>query len=77
MLKVLGFSAPAGANVLQSTFAYESTVKRWPRILTGIIDDLNKNFDACEGEKLAEAKKLISDLAALVNTVHLGLAKSG
>jgi hypothetical protein len=55
----------------QSTFAYESTVKRWPRILTGIIDDLNKNFDACEGDKLSEAKKLISDIAALVNMLDL------
>lgn len=27
----------------KSSFAYESAVKRWPTILTGVIDTLNRN----------------------------------
>jgi hypothetical protein len=49
----------------KTTFAYESAVKRWPRILTQIIDEINQLFDSCEGEELAEAKSLINAIAAL------------
>lgn len=50
----------------KETFAYESAVKRWPRILTQIIDELNQNFDSCDSEgQLAEAKALINAIAAL------------
>ena len=49
----------------KSTFAYESTTKRWPRILTQIIDELNSHFDTCDGDKLKEAKQLINDIGIL------------
>lgn len=34
--------------------------------LLQIIDEVNSLFDSCDAEKLTEAKKLISDVAALV-----------
>lgn len=41
----------------KETFAYESAVKRWPRILTQVVDELNQNFDSCSStEALSEAK---------------------
>lgn len=59
----------------KSTFAYESTVKRWPRILTQVIDNLNSSFDQFGGTKLAEAKMLINDIAALVAIRSSGSAE--
>ena len=53
----------------KSTFAYESTTKRWPRILTQQIDELNGSFDSPDvsgnPDKLKEAKELINQIANL------------
>ncbi|ORY72884.1 DUF89-domain-containing protein [Leucosporidium creatinivorum] len=54
----------------KTSFAYESTVKRWPTILTGIIDELariNGSLLAPEDDdKVKESKELISKLAELI-----------
>ena len=65
----MDYSPPAYSASDKSTSAYESTVKRWPRILTQVIDELNAAFDECDGPKLAEAKILINSIAALVGMV--------
>ncbi|SGY19843.1 BQ5605_C017g08345 [Microbotryum silenes-dioicae] len=53
-----------------TSFAYESTVKRWPTILTGVIDELSKlNGHLLQPQdegKLKESKVLINDIAGLI-----------
>lgn len=41
------------------------TTKRWPRIITQVIDDINSTFDSCGADKVTEGKQLINDIAAL------------
>ncbi|KAG0147394.1 hypothetical protein CROQUDRAFT_76605 [Cronartium quercuum f. sp. fusiforme G11] len=54
-----------------TTFAYESTIRRWPMILTNIIDRIvnvnNLLLDAgpSEAEKLKEGKQIISQISQL------------
>ncbi|BGP57978.1 hypothetical protein JCM8202_001932 [Rhodotorula sphaerocarpa] len=56
----------------EKSFAYESTVKRWPVILTGIVDELaslngsNSAGTEDERERLAEGKQLIQDISGLI-----------
>lgn len=55
-----------------TSFAYESTVKRWPTIITSIIDSLaslnglNQVKTPEHVAKLAESKGIIRDLAGLI-----------
>ncbi|GAA5999275.1 hypothetical protein JCM5350_004977 [Sporobolomyces pararoseus] len=57
-----------------SSFAYESTKTRWPKILTGIVDELSKlngelsqsNEEEVDKEKLKEGKELIEKLSGLI-----------
>lgn len=54
-----------------NTFAYESTVKRWPMILTNVIDRIvninNSLLDSgsSQAEKLREGKSIISQISEL------------
>ncbi|GAA6008339.1 hypothetical protein JCM11491_004440 [Sporobolomyces phaffii] len=55
------------------SFAYESTKTRWPKILTGVVDELSKLNSAlsrdstAEGQaKLAEGKRVIERLSGLI-----------
>ncbi|KAK4701394.1 damage-control phosphatase, subfamily III, partial [Phenoliferia sp. Uapishka_3] len=54
----------------ETSFAYESTVKRWPTILTGVIDQLatlNGNLlGEDDKDKLAESKEIIQSIAGLI-----------
>ncbi|BGP27397.1 duf89 domain protein [Rhodotorula toruloides] len=56
----------------KESFAYESTVKRWPVILTGVVDELNKINGTLSGStddeqaKLAEGKQLINEISGLI-----------
>ncbi|KAK4330351.1 putative Damage-control phosphatase [Rhodotorula toruloides] len=56
----------------KESFAFESTVKRWPIILTGVVDELNKIDGALsastddEQAKLAEGKQLINEISGLI-----------
>ncbi|GAA5967851.1 hypothetical protein JCM8115_000383 [Rhodotorula mucilaginosa] len=56
----------------EKSFAYESTVKRWPIILTGVVDELAKlngeNQSSTDEDKarLAEGKQLIQDISGLI-----------
>lgn len=54
--------APCSASQ-RTSFAYESTVKRWPTILTGVIDELatlNGQLVAdAHKDKLAQSKEII------------------
>lgn len=49
-----------------------ATVKRWPIILTGVVDELNKINAALSGSsddelaKLAEGKQLINEISGLI-----------
>lgn len=53
-------------------YRYSSTVKRWPIILTGVVDELAKlngeNQASTEEDKarLAEGKQLIQDISGLI-----------
>ncbi|KAM0786168.1 hypothetical protein ACM66B_006975 [Microbotryomycetes sp. NB124-2] len=52
----------------EHSFARESTIKRWPTIITQVIDQLNKlnnRTDVAE-EQIADGKRLIEQLAQLV-----------
>ncbi|KAH8923330.1 DUF89 domain-containing protein [Atractiella rhizophila] len=55
----------------QTSFAYESTVRRWPQILTSAIDGLNKLNFTLEDESLKreEGKFLISEIARLKHEI--------
>lgn len=61
---VLPWSASDAAS-----FAYESVVKRWPTILTGIIDQIHKEISDVSPdnhpERVAEGKAIISQIGAL------------
>ncbi|GAA5885830.1 hypothetical protein JCM16303_000071, partial [Sporobolomyces ruberrimus] len=52
------------------SFAYESTKTRWPKILTGVVDELSKlNNQLSKGEevdKYKEGKQLIEKLSGLI-----------
>ncbi|GAA5875787.1 hypothetical protein JCM3774_006457 [Rhodotorula dairenensis] len=56
----------------EKSFAYESTVRRWPVILTGVVDELarlnGENEVGTEADKarLAEGKQLIQDISGLI-----------
>ncbi|GAA5988957.1 hypothetical protein JCM11641_001254 [Rhodosporidiobolus odoratus] len=57
----------------KESFAYESTVKRWPVILTGAVDEISKingelTSSTEEGakEKMAEGKQLINDIGGII-----------
>ncbi|SCV73182.1 BQ2448_7107 [Microbotryum intermedium] len=54
----------------ETSFAYESTVKRWPTILTGVIDELSKLnghlLQPQDEAKLKESKALINEIAGLI-----------
>ncbi|KAK4050006.1 Hairy/enhancer-of-split with YRPW motif protein 2 [Microbotryomycetes sp. JL201] len=58
---------PSRASQAHS-FARESTIHRWPTIVTGIIDQLNKlnNRVHVTHDEVAEGKRLIEQLAKLV-----------
>ncbi|BGP19757.1 hypothetical protein JCM10213_003603 [Rhodosporidiobolus nylandii] len=66
-------SVPLCSASQPESFAYESTVKRWPIILTGIIDELSQingtlahSQDKDEQEKEQEGKKLINEIGGLI-----------
>ncbi|GAA5846676.1 hypothetical protein JCM11251_006709 [Rhodosporidiobolus azoricus] len=57
----------------KESFAYESTVKRWPIILTGVVDEIARinhelahSTDEKEQQKVEEGKKLINQIGELV-----------
>ncbi|GJN93724.1 hypothetical protein Rhopal_006781-T1 [Rhodotorula paludigena] len=57
----------------KESFAYESTVKRWPVILTGIVDELSRlngelssSQEAQAQDKVKEGKQLIHDIGGLI-----------
>ncbi|GAA5895554.1 hypothetical protein JCM6882_000338, partial [Rhodosporidiobolus microsporus] len=59
----------------QESFAYESTVKRWPIILTGVVDEIARlNHDLTtassasdeDREKVEEGKRIINQIGELV-----------
>lgn len=69
------FPSPCSASDPKS-FAYESTVKRWPTIITSIIDSLaslngltNLNNEL-EIKKVEESKELIRNLAGLIYEIR-------
>ncbi|KAI1171743.1 hypothetical protein F4777DRAFT_36178 [Nemania sp. FL0916] len=50
----------------KTSFAYISARDRWPVIVTGAIDDTYRSVSQCEdGEKLAEGKRIVEELARL------------
>lgn len=57
---------------LSDQYWYSSTVKRWPIILTGVVDELAKlngeNQSSTDEDKarLAEGKQLIQDISGLI-----------
>ncbi|KAL8291312.1 hypothetical protein RQP46_002290 [Phenoliferia psychrophenolica] len=61
--------APCSASD-RTSFAYESTVKRWPTILTGVIDELatlnGSLLDPTDANKLRESKEIIQSIAGLI-----------
>ena len=65
------WKAPVGpwAASDQTSFAYESTAKRWPVILTGIINavvTVNEELDtASQSSKLTEGKQIIAAISGL------------
>ncbi|KPV72089.1 uncharacterized protein RHOBADRAFT_48988 [Rhodotorula graminis WP1] len=53
----------------KESFAYESTVKRWPVILTQIIDEvarINGELTTSDADKVTEGKKVINDIAGMI-----------
>ncbi|GAA5876907.1 hypothetical protein JCM1840_002700 [Sporobolomyces johnsonii] len=55
----------------KESFAYESTVKRWPIILTGVVDELARINGTLAGngddkDKVTEGKQLINDIGGLI-----------
>jgi len=61
---------PASCASQPHSFAYESTKTRWPKILTGIVDELSKLNGQLsvqeEKDKLKEGKELIEKLSGLI-----------
>ena len=54
-----------------TSFAYESTVKRWPQILTGVIDELATINGAVEDrEKVKESQGIIAGIAGLIYEIR-------
>ncbi len=52
---------------IKDSFAYESTVKRWPTIITGVIDDISKaiNQKGLSEEAVKQGKSIIEEIGAL------------
>ncbi|BGP43169.1 Hairy/enhancer-of-split with YRPW motif protein 2 [Rhodotorula kratochvilovae] len=57
----------------KESFAYESTVKRWPIILTGVVDELSRlngelfaSKEESDVEKVKEGKELIHAIGGLI-----------
>ncbi|KAI5477683.1 duf89 domain protein [Pseudohyphozyma bogoriensis] len=63
-------SVPVSSASQKTSFAYESTVKRWPTILTGCIDELARIngtlLDDKDADKLKESKEIINSIAGLI-----------
>ncbi|GAA5931130.1 damage-control phosphatase ARMT1 family protein [Sporobolomyces koalae] len=62
---------PVSAASQPESFAYESTKTRWPKIITGIVDELSKingqlSSSTEPGDKLKEGKQLIEKLSGLI-----------
>jgi hypothetical protein len=63
----------SSASQGSKSFAYESTKTRWPKILTGVVDELSKLNNELSSsskqediEKLKEGKELIEKLSGLI-----------
>jgi len=61
---------PVSSASQSHSFAFESTKTRWPKILTGVVDELSKlngQLDvSSEKEKLKEGKDLIQKMSGMI-----------
>jgi hypothetical protein len=60
-------SVPLCSASQATSFAYESTVKRWPAILTGIVSELAAvNHLSRDEEAVAQGQAIIAELGGLI-----------